>query len=57
MTTLYTHVVDVAITLIIAFNELQMSVIISRNAQLGFVTEMNHKNCYTMNNMIYHKDI
>ena len=56
MTTLYTHVVNAAITSIVAFNKLQMSVIISRNAQLEFVTKMNHKNCYTVN-VIYNEDI
>ena len=57
MAILYTHIVNVTITLIIAFNELQIGMIISRNAQLGFVTEMNHKNCYAVNDMIYHEDI
>ena len=57
MTTLYTHIVDAAITSIIAFNKLQTDVIILRNAQLKFVTKMNHKNCYIVDDMIYHKDI
>ena len=55
MATLYTHVVNEATTLIVAFNKLQTDVIILRNAQLGFVIKINHQNCYAIN-VVYHKD-